>query len=109
MPAVPWASPTQLEFLNSRLLEFASAQNEKRLPAFWPAVYNDFFKLWPNQASEIVPMDEVVSKKRKTALETAGIQDMAEEEWVQNRKTVRKLIAPTETLISVFLETLPLV
>jgi len=100
MPAQSWTTPTQLEFLNEKRLEFSSAQREKRLPAFWPAIYHDFFALWPNRASEIMPDAEgASSKKKKKKLSKADEVAETEEEWINRRKNVRALTVPTETLL----------
>jgi len=88
MPAHSWATPVQLEFLNSKHVEFASAQREKRLPTFWPAIYSDSFALWPNQASEVVPEPEGTSKKKKRASAAAEMGGETEEEWIEKRKNV---------------------
>lgn len=92
MPAHSWATQAQLEFLNNKRLDFSSAQREKRLPAFWPAVYQDFFALWPNRASETVPEAEGASKKKKKAPAVPDGEAETEEEWINKRKNVR---APT--------------
>lgn len=89
MPAHSWATTAQLDFLNSKRIEFASAQREKRLPAFWPAIYKDFFALWPDQASEVVPEPEGSSKKKKKAPAVADLGAVTEEEWIERRKNVR--------------------
>jgi hypothetical protein len=91
MPAHSWASPPQLEFLNDRRLEFSNAQREKRLTSFWPTIYHDFFALWPDRASEILPDAESVSKKKKKKV--AKVNDTeTKEEWIEKRKNVRDLI-----------------
>ncbi len=92
MPAYSWAIPAQLDFLNNKRLEFASAQREKRLTAFWPAVYQEFFALWPDRASEIVPEPEGTSKKKKknkrSSTTSADVKPETEDEWVEKRKNV---------------------
>ncbi len=91
MPAHSWASPPQLEFLNDRRLDFSNAQREKRLTNFWPTIYHDFFALWPNRASKILPDAESVSKKKKKKV--AKVENTeTEEEWIDKRKNVRDLL-----------------
>jgi hypothetical protein len=91
MSAQPWATPAQLEFLYSKRVDFSNAQREKRLPGFWPAMYQEFFALWPNQESEITPMPEDTKKKKKKKGPTVWADEeiKTEEEWVEMRKSVR--------------------
>lgn len=94
MPAQPWATPAQLEFLNSKRVNFSSAQREKRLAAFWQAVYQEFFVLWPNQASELEPIQEDTKKKKPKKGSKAGEGGIeTEEEWIEKRKNVRALLS----------------
>jgi len=79
-----------LQFLNSKRVNFASAQQERKLAAFWPTVYEEFFAQWPNQAAEITSMSEVTSKTKKK-MKTEDLLP-TEEDWVAKRKTVSKLI-----------------
>jgi hypothetical protein len=93
MPAHSWATPTQLEFLNNRRVEFGNAQLEKKLPAFWVNVYRDFFAQWPTPASEIVDDDEDRSRKKKgkkthSKPSPSEIENVTLEAWVEKRKTV---------------------
>ena len=95
MPALPWATEAQLRFLNSKRVNFATAQLERRLAAFWPVVYGEFFAQWPNQAAEIASAAEgsgSKSKKKKASAATTEPIAATEEEWTQKRKTVRALI-----------------
>ena len=94
MPAQSWATPAQLDFLYSKRVDFSNAQREKRLPAFWSAIYQEFFALWPNQASEIVPMPEDTLKKKKKKAPTVRADEeiMTEEKWLERRKSVRTRI-----------------
>jgi hypothetical protein len=47
MAPAPWATPEQQEFLKGRQADYQLHQAKKTLPAFWPAVYRDFFLRWP--------------------------------------------------------------
>lgn len=84
----------QLEFLNDKRLEFSNAQREKRLANFWTAIYHDFFALWPNRASEIVPELDGASKKKKKKVSKEDDEAETEEEWIDKRKNVRALMSP---------------
>jgi hypothetical protein len=65
MPAESWTTPAQLAFLNDKRLDFSNGQRERRLSSFWPAIFHDFFALWPNRASEVMPDPDGASKKKK--------------------------------------------
>ncbi len=88
MPAHSWATPAQLEFLKDKRLDFSNAQREKRLAAFWPAIYHDFFALWPNRASEVLAEEDGASKKKKKVSKVDGTE--TEEGWIEKRKNVRE-------------------
>ena len=99
MPAQSWANPAQLVFLNEKRLAFSNAQREKRLAAFWPDIYHNFFALWPNRASEIMPDSDGASKKKKKKVPEAKEEEETEEKWIDRRKNVRALMARTDTLL----------
>src|SRR5258708_4951314 len=65
MPALPWATEAQLQFLNSKRVEFSNAQVERRLGTFWPVVYAEFFTQWPNKAAEVASAVEGLGSKAK--------------------------------------------
>jgi flagellar motor protein MotB len=98
MPAQSWATPAQLAFLNDKRVEFANAQREKRLAAFWPSIYHDFFAIWTDRASEILPDTEDASKKKKKKVAKVDEAE-TEEQWIDRRKNVRALRVPAETIL----------
>jgi len=94
MPAHAWGTQAQLQFLNSKRVSFANAQNERKLAAFWPDIYQEFFAQWPDQASEIVSESEGSSKTKKKKALAAKTEDvkLTQEDWVTKQKTVSRLI-----------------
>jgi hypothetical protein len=94
MPAHSWATQAQLQFLNSKRVGFANAQNERKLPAFWPDIYQEFFAQWPDQASEMASTSEGTSKNKKKKASAAKTEDveLTHDDWVTKRKTVSGLI-----------------
>jgi len=92
MPAPPWATPDQLEFLISRIPDFQTAQREKKTNAFWGIMTRNFFKHWPDQESEkmlAIPSKGKRRKEKRRTMPATEPKTLTEKEWLDLRTEVR--------------------
>ncbi|KAJ6452848.1 hypothetical protein C8R45DRAFT_1193548 [Mycena sanguinolenta] len=74
-----WATPEQTVFLESWLPIFIQRQAETKLPQFWPALQEAWFKKFPERAALGLPMPTDPNKR-----------DLTEEEKAELSKAIAK-------------------
>jgi hypothetical protein len=94
MPTPPWATSRQLEFLESQLPLFHSAQRQGTTADFFCDINREFFTNWPDHSCEIrlftVPT-KAESTERTKKDERYDLSHLMQAKWVELRKSVNQL------------------